>query len=117
MSDPDHLPRPNGTAMIHCVALRNRNLLTVSDIHRRSDALIEHYFAPIPGVINLCIPQTRQNKFTGGIDHSGAGRNLHLARAADRRNAVALHNYDGVWYWRTTIPVDQRSTLDDKSSC
>ena len=65
---------------------------------------------PVP--ICLRIDQARRDPFAGSIDDLRARGHLHLARATNRCDAIALNDDDRVRNRRTSVAVNQCSSLN-----
>src|SRR5260221_5777761 len=114
MSDADAGARSEDLAVSGGIALHDRDFLAVADVDGRGDALVQHHLAPIPGVIDLGVPETGEDVFSLRVDDLSTGRNHHLSRPADRGDAIALDDDHGVGHRRATISIDQSTSLDDQ---
>jgi hypothetical protein len=62
----------------------------------------------------VAVDEAGQHCLAAHVDGLSAGRDLHLADAADRAEAVALDDDDGILDRGAAGAVDQRSALDDQ---
>lgn len=62
----------------------------------------------------VAVDEAGQHGLAAHVDGLGAGRDLHLADAADRAEAVALNDDDGILDRGAAGAVDERAALDDE---
>ena len=103
---------------MHLVVNRHGFTFVVAGHAERGDAPVQrhqkqpfHFLRRLIQVI-VRVNQTRDEKFSSRVDDGRALRHLHARARAGRRNAIAVHNNDGVVDCGTTRAVDQLGAHD-----
>ena len=84
------------------------------DLHAGRDAEMQIDLAPERFPMAVAVDEAGQHGLAAHVDGLGAGRDLHLADAADRAEAVALNDDDGILDRGAAGAVDERAALDDE---
>src|SRR2546430_2279159 len=69
-----------------------------------------------PAVHGFGFPKTRKNELPIGMNHLSCGRIGNLALSRHIRDPVSLHDDEGIRNRRSSVAVDQGSTVDHQRS-
>src|SRR6266850_5763665 len=91
-------PRPADLAHLGALFLRQppRAVLLGLDLHAGGDAEMQIDLAPERFPMAVAVDEAREHRLAADVDDVAAGRDRHLAAAADRLEPVALDHDDGI---------------------